>query len=146
MALGDDGVAEVAEPITMLHVFGVTFAALGFKGADQPVEFAHRAPIRGRQVRLNLARALNEHLEVVDAAEQIEGELVARRYDDLPVEDAALTEALLGPLGRGILVRDPEAAAVAARATQGEREQELAALRTDQTSSRSGSRPGVFAS
>ncbi|MFN7143808.1 MAG: hypothetical protein ACK4YP_08545, partial [Myxococcota bacterium] len=49
--------------------------------------------------------------ELVDACEVVEGELVVRRFDEVAIEDAAATEALLGPLRNGILVRDPAAAA-----------------------------------
>jgi chromosome partition protein MukB len=49
--------------------------------------------------------------ELVDACDVVEGELVVRRFDEVAIDDAAATEALLGPLRNGILVRDPAAAA-----------------------------------
>lgn len=50
--------------------------------------------------------------DLVEACEVVEGELVVRRFDAVALDDAAATEALLGPLRRGILVRDPADAAV----------------------------------
>ncbi|MDP2314844.1 MAG: chromosome partition protein MukB [Pseudomonadota bacterium] len=49
--------------------------------------------------------------DLVEACEVVDGELVVRRFDEVGLEDAAATEALLGPLRKGILVRDPSEAA-----------------------------------
>lgn len=48
---------------------------------------------------------------LVDACGLVDGELVAGRFEDVSVEDAAGIEARLGPLRAGVLVADPERAA-----------------------------------
>ncbi len=49
--------------------------------------------------------------ELLKARDTVEGELLAGRFEDLNVSDAALYEALLGPLAQAIAVEDPKAAA-----------------------------------
>ncbi len=51
--------------------------------------------------------------ELLKARDTVEGELFAGRFEELSVSDAALYEALLGPLAQAIAVEDPKAAAAA---------------------------------
>jgi len=48
---------------------------------------------------------------VLELRDELGGELVVGRYEELEVDDAARTEALLGPLALAIVVPDPELAA-----------------------------------
>ncbi|MFZ5889774.1 MAG: chromosome partition protein MukB [Myxococcota bacterium] len=49
--------------------------------------------------------------ELLALCEELDGELLASRFDDIDVADAALLEAELGPLARAIVVDDVERAA-----------------------------------
>ncbi len=54
-----------------MHVGGVTGAAFVFEHADQGLQFRHAAPIARGERRLHAARAVDEDLEIVNAAQQI---------------------------------------------------------------------------
>lgn len=49
--------------------------------------------------------------EIRSAADEVEGELLASRFEDLDVDEAGIMEARLGPLAEAIVVDDPVAAA-----------------------------------
>lgn len=51
--------------------------------------------------------------ELLKARDTVEGELLAGRFEELSANDAALYEALLGPLAQAIAVEDVQAAAAA---------------------------------
>jgi chromosome partition protein MukB len=73
------------------------------------------ARARARELRREADRLASSEgglaAELVEACDVVDGELVVRRFDEVPLAEAAATEALLGPLRRGILVRDPAEAA-----------------------------------
>jgi len=62
------------------------------------------------------AAAFDERL--LRTRDLLEGELLAGRFEDLPVEDSAEVEALLGPLHQAVVVEDVRAAAEALAASK----------------------------
>lgn len=95
----------------------ITFRAeISGKLGEQRAELA---VIEAGEKRLHAQITQLEHsggtfsAELLKARDTVEGELLAGRFEELSVNDAALYEALLGPLAQAIAVEDVQAAAAA---------------------------------